>query len=1224
MVKLMLVGAGNTALARPWGAQQQLIPRSRGSTASISGYSRSGMDPLRHQRPRPAPIPRASGGMGAYCRPAFGARPNLAATTTMWIPSLAFGLSCGLLRRLQRPGSSSCSSRLCRRGFAVQLHARATTKSRRVTTAAAAPATVATTVRAEDEPSSKPTRLLLIDGYGLLFAAFYGMKHELRNSRDEPIGALMTVAKQLLAIQRALPSTHCAVMLDNRSEQLVKKQKLPQYKQNRFAAPNELIEQIVQLPALCEGFGVRPISLDGYEADDLIGVYAHEASKHCSVIIVSRDKDLLQLVSDDDQVVVYDPKDLTEAIDSKGVEAKFGIRPDQVPDWLALAGDQSDNVPGVPGIGPERAKRLLQTFGDLEGIFAAAQQAGSPISGVGPKLKQALLEHEQQAIRMREEVLRIPATLPGLVDPTDFKAECEYLGGTPEGQKQMLACCRRFGFNQLHNIIAGGRAPCLPKVGDVTVVEDAAQAAQAMQVLEEHADSHVFAVSIQADGQPICFSVYAGSDVQFADGPRLWVDLQSLKTLQPFKDFFADGRFRKVFHDFSTDCSVLEPFLRLRGFAGDVLHMVRLLNAAMPSTGDSLESLALHFKVTSDPLAPPTRGKGRKAAASELQSSPSTREEWIQYASLAAVTVFRLREAMQSQLQKKRWQLGGPAPEVLPEELQDGTATMWDFYEQYYVPYGKLLSELEAEGVPVDVAELQQQLDQATTSQQGLELSFLQWAEDRIREVHGEDAAQKSNISAMNLASTKQLSWLLYGDTAEAPLRSVGVARDSASNSVAQEELPAPEPEPVQETESELHMLTCVVLKEMCRERGLKVGGRKADLVDRLLNADAPESKSLRQSGKRAKPAPHIYGLGLEPLAEYKTAKGQPQVSQEALVALKEKRAVELRDDGQEAMDTLLQVIAMESLRTGFLQVLIGAATEQSRVHPELNINTETGRLSCRNPNLQNQPVGCSLPIRKVFAAPPGRKLIVADYGQLELRLVAHIANCEPMIQALSGSGDLHSQTAYRMFDEVREAVDAGDVLLEETGDGTDSDLPLVKERFERERHQAKTFNFAMLYGKTAWGFSKDMGVTKAEAEAMIRRWYGAYPEIHRWKEDVKARPDQARTILGRIRPRARPKSKGELQHILRAAVNAPIQGSAADVVMSAMLKLHRSTLLEELGFVQVLQIHDEIILEGPEEAAELALEEVVQIMEDPLPMRLKVPLPVDAKVVDSWHEAKG
>merc|ERR1712072_512485 len=164
-------------------------------------------------------------------------------------------------------------------------------------------------------------------------------------------------------------------------------------------------------------------------------------------------------------------------------------------------------------------------------------------------------------------------------------------------------------------------------------------------------------------------------------------------------------------------------------------------------------------------------------------------------------------------------------------------------------------------------------------------------------------------------------------------------------------------------------------------------------------------------------------------------------------------------------------------------------ADTDSRVHCSLNLNTETGRLSSRRPNLQNQPAldKDQYLIRKAFKAKEGCSLIVADYGQLELRLLAHVAKCESMLSAFREGGCFHSRTAVGMFDHVRQAVENGEVHK-----------PLVKDKYAAERRRAKTLNFSIAYGKTAHGLAKDWGVSQQEAQSMLRagmmigpRWNG-------------------------------------------------------------------------------------------------------------------------------------
>lgn len=319
-----------------------------------------------------------------------------------------------------------------------------------------------------------------------------------------------------------------------------------------------------------------------------------------------------------------------------------------------------------------------------------------------------------------------------------------------------------------------------------------------------------------------------------------------------------------------------------------------------------------------------------------------------------------------------------------------------------------------------------------------------------------------------------------------------------------------------------------------------------------------------------------------------------------------------------------------------FLTSLQELADSDSRVHCSLNLNTETGRLSSRRPNLQNQPAleKDKYKIRKAFQASPGNNLIVADYGQLELRILASITNCRSMIDAFASGGDFHSRTAMDMFPYVREAVESGECLLEwDYSAGDQPPKPMLKDKFGAERRKAKTLNFSIAYGKTAHGLSQDWGVSTKEAEEMLQAWYEARPEVRDWQLRTKqtARKEGiTRTLMGRYRQLPDALMGGNrklLGHAERASINTPIQGGAADIAMMAMNKINASPLLKRLGWILLLQIHDEVILEGPEETAEEAFAEVVKCMEEPWVFGLDptaVPLVVDGSYKHkSWYDAK-
>jgi DNA polymerase I len=331
---------------------------------------------------------------------------------------------------------------------------------------------------------------------------------------------------------------------------------------------------------------------------------------------------------------------------------------------------------------------------------------------------------------------------------------------------------------------------------------------------------------------------------------------------------------------------------------------------------------------------------------------------------------------------------------------------------------------------------------------------------------------------------------------------------------------------------------------------------------------------------------------------------------------------------------SLCSIGSIDTMITNFLTSLQELSDHQSRVHCSLNLNTETGRLSARRPNLQNQPAleKDKYKIRKAFQSSPGNNLIVADYGQLELRVLASMTKCKSMIAAFAAGGDFHSRTAMDMFDYIRKALDDGECLLEWDYSKGNPPKPLLKDMFASERRKAKTLNFSIAYGKTAHGLSLDWGVDIKEAEAMLRKWYDARPEVKEWQDNAKKlalKVGITRTIMGRYRnlPFGEDLGKKLSGTTQRASINTPVQGGAADIAMMAMNKINENLKLRRLGWILLLQIHDEVILEGPEETAEEAFAEVVKCMEEPWVFGLRqteVPLVVDGSYEHkTWYDAK-
>lgn len=294
----------------------------------------------------------------------------------------------------------------------------------------------------------------------------------------------------------------------------------------------------------------------------------------------------------------------------------------------------------------------------------------------------------------------------------------------------------------------------------------------------------------------------------------------------------------------------------------------------------------------------------------------------------------------------------------------------------------------------------------------------------------------------------------------------------------------------------------------------------------------------------------------------------------------------------------------LEKLRNTYVEKLPGYVHPKTgRVHTSFNqTGTATGRLSSSDPNLQNIPAKTEVgvDIRRAFVAPPGKVLLAADYSQIELRVLAHFSGDEALIEAFQRGEDLHRRTASVLFGVPPERVEA------------------------RMRTIAKRVNFGIIYGITPYGLSRDQGIPQAEAKALIEKFFQAYPKVAAFVEKLVEEARErgyAQTLLGRKRPLPglrNPERRGIGQD-QRNAINTPIQGTAADLMKLAMLRLHRAWRAGKLPAEMILQIHDELVFEAPEKDAEEAGRLIQELMEGV--WALRVPLKVEVKVGRNWGE---
>jgi len=274
------------------------------------------------------------------------------------------------------------------------------------------------------------------------------------------------------------------------------------------------------------------------------------------------------------------------------------------------------------------------------------------------------------------------------------------------------------------------------------------------------------------------------------------------------------------------------------------------------------------------------------------------------------------------------------------------------------------------------------------------------------------------------------------------------------------------------------------------------------------------------------------------------------------------------------------------------------------RIHTSFNQTVAaTGRLSSSDPNLQNIPIRTELGrrIRQAFIAPPGYKIISADYSQVELRLLAHFSGEKGLVEAFKHGEDIHSRTAAELFGVNQSFVT--------------SDM----------RRVAKTVNFGVIYGQTAFGLSRELKIPRAEAQRYIDNYFRRYPRIKSYIKEIIAEAKKTcyvATIMGRRRhlPDINASNRQARQFAERNAVNTPMQGSAADIIKMAMISIHERMKKERYEAKMILQVHDELVFEAPEGEVCRLMAMVRDEMENVV--KLTVPLLVDAKAGANWDEA--
>jgi DNA polymerase I len=951
----------------------------------------------------------------------------------------------------------------------------------------------------EAAETSPLTHLCLIDGSGYIFRAFFAIKTPMTRADGTPVGAVFGFCSMLWKLLQEQACDHIAVIFDA-GRRSFRNDIYAEYKAHRPEPPPELVPQFGLVRDATRAFNIPAIEVPGLEADDLIATYARRGVEAgAKVTIISSDKDLMQLIRPG--IEMFDPLK-NKPIGEPEVREKFGVGPDRVVDVQSLAGDSTDNVPGVPGIGVKTAAELIATFGDLDTLLARAGEIKQP------KRREALLTNADKA-RISRELVRLrddcdlPAPLASFAkrrpDPAVLRSFLE-----AQSFRSLLARFQADGSVVAEgNAPSGGTAPAAKGADGAPTPAQAAKASGAVRyvLIQDEAEldrwiarateAGQVAVDTETTSLDAIRAELVGVSLAIEPGEAAYIPLAHVKpgaartegelalagvaervagqlerdrALARLKPMLEDPSVLKIGHNIKYDACIFSTYDIRVGPIDDTMLISYVLEGGAHGHGmDELANLHLgHKTITYDEVT----GTGRNRIGFAEVALDKARD----YAAEDAEVTLRLHRLLK--------------PRLIGERLTR-------VYETIERPLARIIADMECRGVKVDREALR-----LLSNDLALRLAEL---EGRIHKEAGR---------AFNIGSPAQLGTILFDEM----------------------------------------------------------------------------SLQLPEGGAPSKTKTGAYATGAEILEDLAAA-------------------------GHKLPQLVLDWRQLAKLKSTYADALVEQINPRTgRVHTSFAMAaTSTGRLSSSDPNLQNIPIRTEegRKIRTAFVAEAGRELISLDYSQIELRLLAHVADIDVLREAFRKGLDIHAMTASEVFG-----------------------VP-VQGMSKEVRNRAKAINFGIIYGISAFGLARQLSIPQGEARAYIDAYFKRYPGIRAYMDATKkyARDHGfVTTLFGRRChvPGIASKNPAQRSFSERAAINAPIQGGAADIIKRAMIRIPDALDRAGLSAQMLLQVHDELLFEVAPAERDRTIQVVRDVMENATKpvLELSVPLVVEAGHGRSWAEA--
>ncbi len=981
--------------------------------------------------------------------------------------------------------------------------------------------------------AGKGDHVFLVDGSGYIFRAYHALPPLNRKSDGLQVNAVLGFCNMLWKLLRDMPAdnrpTHLAIVFD-KSEVTFRNKIYPEYKAHRPPAPDDLIPQFALIREAVRAFDLPCLEQGGFEADDLIATYARQASdRGAHTTIVSSDKDLMQLVND--KITMYDTmKDRRIGIPE--VIEKFGVPPEKVVEVQALAGDSTDNVPGVPGIGIKTAAQLIVEYGDLEQLLFRATEIKQP------KRREALIENAEKARVSRQLVL--------LDDKVELDVPLDDLAVHEPDARKLVAFLKAMEFTTLTRRVADYSQIDPANVDADASNSSAAKSGDGAKAKASETSGDLFAApatpskgadkgdkSASLKGAPISLAAAREQALR-----NLAVDrakYQTIKTLKELNAFIA--RIHDTGHvAIEIKANSIDPMQA--DLCGVALALAPNEACYIPlahkqSGGDGglfdagLAPDQVKHVEAIDALRPVLESAGILKIGFDVKFA----------AVMLAQHGIILRNADDAKLISYVLDAGRGSHEL------DSLSERWFGHamlkENELLGSGK--GKITFDQVTIDKA--------APLSAEGADIALRVWR------------VLKPRLVAEHMTTVYE--------TLERPLVSVLARMERRGISIDRQVLSR--------------------LSGDFAQTAARVEAEIQEIAGEPVNVGSPKQIGDILFGKMGLPG------------GTKTKTGAWSTTAQVLD--------ELAEQGHDFPRKILewrQVTKLKSTYTDALPEYVNPQTH--RVHTTYALAaTTTGRLSSNEPNLQNIPVRTEdgRKIRRAFIATPGHKLVSADYSQIELRLLAEIADIPVLKQAFKDGLDIHAMTASEMFG-----------------------VP-IKGMPSEIRRRAKAINFGIIYGISAFGLANQLGIAREEASAYIKKYFERFPGIRAYMDETRdfcRQNGYVTTLFGRKchYPDIKASNASVRAFNERAAINARLQGTAADIIRRAMTRVEDALAEKKLSAQMLLQVHDELIFEVPDAEVEKTLPVVQHVMQDaPFPaVLLSVPLHVDARAAKNWDEA--